>query len=241
MSHKCSRSELQHPQCASLAKGRILFFAAVIAFASVHTLAFGETIGGALSASNPWRRYNVVMDRDVPVKMRDGVTLYADICRPSDPGRYPALLVRTPYNKTEAVDPFVISAAKRGYVVALQDVRGQYRSEGRFNPYLQEITDGYDTIEWLAAQPYVNGKIGTFGLSYPGAVQWMTAPTNPPHLVAMVPAMTFAEARHFQHQGGIFESPIVSWLLQRQVKARREARSPIRIDRGCQECSVQAF
>ena len=137
--------------------------------------------------------------------MRDGITLYADVYRPADSGKYPALLVRTPYNKSEAVDAFVISAAKHGYAVALQDVRGQFRSEGRFDPYRQEITDGYDTIEWLAAQPYVNGKVGTFGLSYPGAVQWMTAPTHPPHLVAMVPAMTFVSARHFQYQGGIFK------------------------------------
>ena len=84
----------------------------------------------------------------------------------------------------------------------LQDVRGQFRSEGSFNPYLQEINDGHDTIEWLAAQPYVDGKVGTFGLSYPGAVQWMTAPTRPQHLVAMVPAMTFANARHFTMSTG---------------------------------------
>jgi hypothetical protein len=226
MSHKCSIREPQHSECACLARGRILFFATVTAFACVHALAFGQSTDASPTANNLWRRYNIVVDRDVSVKMRDGVTLYADICRPADSGQYPALLVRTPYNKTEAVDPFVISAVKHGYVVVLQDVRGQFRSEGNFDPYRQEITDGYDTIEWLAAQPYVNGKVGTFGLSYPGAVQWMTAPTRPPHLVAMVPAMTFVDARHFQHQGGIFESPILSWLLQRQVKARRELGLP---------------
>jgi putative CocE/NonD family hydrolase len=134
--------------------------------------------------------------------------------------------MRTPYNKTDAVTDFVIDAVKHGYVVALQDVRGQYRSEGEFNPYLQEINDGYDSIEWLAAQPYVNGKIGTFGLSYPGADQWMTAVTRPPHLAAMVPAMTFANSRHFLYQGGIFEAPILAWYLQRQAKARRQRGLP---------------
>ena len=226
MSYKCSEGEPQHHESIWLASARIFFFLAAIAFAGAHCLAFGEPAGASPTASSAWRRYNIVVERDVPVKMRDGITLYADIYRPVDPGRYPALLLRTPYNKTEAVDPFVISAAKRGYVVALQDVRGQYQSEGKFDPYRQEITDGYDTIEWLAAQPFVNGKVGTYGLSYPGAVQWMTAPSDPPHLVAMVPAMTFASSRHFQHQGGIFKHPTLGWLLQRQVKARRELGLP---------------
>ena len=178
------------------------------------------------SAADRWRRYNIVVEKDVPAKMRDGVNLFADIYRPADPGKYPALLMRTPYNKTDAVTDFVIDAVKHGYVVALQDVRGQYRSEGEFNPYLQEVNDGYDSIEWLAKQDYANGKIGTFGLSYPGADQWMTAVTQPPHLVAMVPAMTFANSRHFLYHGGIFEAPIVAWYLQRQAKARRQRGLP---------------
>ena len=106
----------------------------------------------------------------MPARMRDGVTLFADVYRPTEPGRYPALLMRTPYNKTDSVDAFVVSAVKRGYVVALQDVRGLFRSEGQFNPYLQEVTDGHDAIEWLAAQPYVNGKVGTVRPFLPGCV-----------------------------------------------------------------------
>jgi putative CocE/NonD family hydrolase len=194
---------------------------------SLHAIsATGDNEQQTPSGANRWRRYNIVIERDVPARMRDGVSLYADIYRPSDPGQYAALLMRTPYNKTDAVTDFVIDAVKHGYVVALQDVRGQYRSEGEFNPYLQEINDGYDSIEWLAAQPYVNGKIGTFGLSYPGADQWMTAVTRPPHLAAMVPAMTFANSRHFLYQGGIFEAPILAWYLQRQAKARRQRGLP---------------
>jgi hypothetical protein len=180
----------------------------------------------AMRAQEPARYHNITLDRDVAVAMRDGNRLLADVYRPSDPGRYPALLMRTPYDKRQAAGAFVFGAVKRGYVVTLQDVRGQFQSEGSFNPYLQEINDGHDTIEWLAGQPYVNGKVGTFGLSYPGAVQWMTAPTRPPHLVAMVPAMTFANARHFTYHGGIFVSPILNWYMQRQVKARRELGLP---------------
>jgi putative CocE/NonD family hydrolase len=159
--------------------------------------------------------------------MRDGVTLYADIYRPDGPGAYPALLVRTPYDKEAESTPFMLAAVRRGYVVVIQDVRGQFKSGGSFLPYLQEINDGYDTIEWVASLPFVNGKVGTFGLSYPGAVQWMTAPTRPPHLVAMAPAMTFANARHFVYDGGVFVSPILNWLLGRQVRERRERGLPL--------------
>jgi hypothetical protein len=106
--------------------------------------------------------------------------------------------------------------------VVVQDTRGQYKSEGRFIPYAQEVDDGYDTIEWVATLPYVDGKVGTFGLSYPGAVQWMTAPTRPPHLAAMVPAMTFASHRHFFYHGGVFGAGMMNWLLGRQFRERRQ-------------------
>lgn len=181
----------------------------------------------SLDAFDPWRRANIRVDRDVPAPMRDGVTLYADVYRPADDGRYPALLMRTPYDKQTDLHGFVFAAARRGYVVAVQDVRGQGRSAGTFDPYRQEIADGYDTIEWLAARPYTTGKVGTFGISYRGAAQWMTAPTRPPHLAAMVPAMTFASARHFFHHGGVFSAPVLSWLLGRQFKERAARGLPI--------------
>jgi putative CocE/NonD family hydrolase len=79
----------------------------------------------------------------------------------------------------------------------VQDVRGRYASEGEFRPYQQEGQDGFDTIEWAAAQAWSSGAVGTFGLSYPGAVQWMAAVENPPHLKAMVPAMTFSSHENF--------------------------------------------
>ncbi|HYE59110.1 MAG TPA: CocE/NonD family hydrolase, partial [Rhodothermales bacterium] len=104
---------------------------------------------------------------------------------------------------------------------------GQYKSEGRFVPYAQETNDGYDTIEWVASLPYVNGKVGTFGLSYPGAVQWMTAPTRPPHLVAMAPAMTFASHEHFFYHGGVFGGGVLNWLLARQFRERQQLGLPI--------------
>jgi putative CocE/NonD family hydrolase len=153
----------------------------------------------------------VRIERDVAVPMRDGVVLRADVLRPDAPGRFPALLVRTPYGKkTEwSDDDFALRAARAGYVVAVQDVRGRFRSEGVFDPYRQEGKDGYDTIAWLAARPYCDGQVGTTGLSYPAAVQWLAAVESPPQLKAMAPAMTFSTGRAFCYFGGALD---LSWL-----------------------------
>jgi putative CocE/NonD family hydrolase len=175
---------------------------------------------------------DAVVARDLPVRMRDGVTLVADVYRPKAAGTFPALLMRTPYNKDGTSQSgrlaMTTEAVRRGYVVVVQDTRGQFKSEGRFVPYAQETLDGHDTIEWVAKLPYVNGKVGTFGLSYPGAVQWMTAPTRPPHLVAMVPAMTFANHNHFFYHGGVFGAGIMNWLLGRQFRDRQQLGLPLK-------------
>jgi hypothetical protein len=176
------------------------------------------------------RLSNIVSERDLPVRMRDGVTLYADVYRPEADGRFPALLMRTPYDKAgtqqSARLAMTAAAVRRGYVVVVQDTRGQFESEGQFLPYAQEIADGYDTIEWAAGLPYVDGQVGMFGLSYPGAVQWMTAPTRPPHLKAIAPAMTFAHPNHFFYHGGIFEADFIEWLLPRQTRERERQQLP---------------
>ena len=119
-----------------------------------------------------------------------------------------------------------VAAVRRGYVVVVQDTRGQFKSEGRFVPYAQEITDGEETIAWVAALPYVDGQVGMFGLSYPGAVQWMTAPGAPASLKAIAPAMTFAHPNHFFYHGGIFEADFIEWLLPRQTRERLALKLP---------------
>ena len=131
--------------------------------------------------------------------MRDGVTLRADVLRPRGAGAFPVLVYRTPYGKESALEEYTTfrHAVEHGYAVVVQDVRGRYASGGEFRPYENEGRDGYDTIEWAARQPWSNGAIGTFGLSYPGAVQWLAAVENPPHLKAMVPAMTFSSRTEF--------------------------------------------
>jgi putative CocE/NonD family hydrolase len=153
----------------------------------------------------------MVVEIDVEVAMRDGVMLRADIYRPPGDGPFPVLLYRTPYGKQFAVEYYQthLNAVERGYVVVLQDVRGRYASDGIFEPYRNEGKDGFDTIEWAARQPWSNGDVGTFGLSYPGAVQWLAAIESPPSLKAMAPAMTFSSPRNFFYMNGVFD---LSWL-----------------------------
>ncbi len=154
------------------------------------------------------------VSKDVAVPMRDGVVLRADVLRPKSGGPFPVLVYRTPYGKHEALKDYTTyrQAVERGYAVVVQDVRGRYASAGEFRPYESEGRDGYDTIEWAAKQSWSNGKIGTFGLSYPGAVQWLAAVEDPPHLRAMVPAMTFSTPQNFFYAGGTWDMSWLDWI-----------------------------
>ena len=155
-----------------------------------------------------------VLEKSVAVSMRDGVVLRADVMRPAKAGKFPVLVYRTPYGKDAAQQQYTTfkHAAERGYAVVIQDVRGRHRSDGDFRPYENEGRDGYDTIEWAAAQTWSNGDVGTFGLSYPGAVQWLAAIQSPPHLQAMVPAMTFSTPQNFFYAGGTWDMSWIEWI-----------------------------
>ncbi|MGO8787415.1 MAG: CocE/NonD family hydrolase [Terriglobia bacterium] len=149
--------------------------------------------------------YDVIVERDVPAKMRDGVVLRADIYRPKADGKFPVLLTRTPYDKRGEMD-FGPMAAARGYVVITQDVRGRYTSEGDWYTFKNESQDGYDTVEWAAALPYSNGKVGMFGSSYVGATQMLAAIAAPPHLAGILPIVTASNYHeNWTYQGGAFE------------------------------------
>jgi putative CocE/NonD family hydrolase len=111
----------------------------------------------------------------------------------------------------------------------IQDVRGRYASDGEFAPYQNEGKDGFDTIEWAAQQPWSDGNVGTFGLSYPGAVQWLAAVETPPHLKAMVPAMTFSTPRNFFYSGGLFDGSWLEWIwmnIAPDLRARQRLNGP---------------
>jgi putative CocE/NonD family hydrolase len=157
-----------------------------------------------------------VVQTNLETRLRDGVILRGDLYHPEGDDRRPVLLERTPYGKGAGNAPsrFVQKALDRGYAVFVQDVRGRYASDGVFDPYRQEGRDGYDTVEWIAAQPWSNGKIGTYGLSYPGATQWLLAVEDPPHLTCIFPSMTFSSAREFFYFGGAFDLSWLPYLIQ---------------------------
>ncbi len=162
-------------------------------------------------------RLSLVMDRHVPVPIRDGTTLYADVYRPSGPGPYPAILQRTPYDRANVrgYGTFVLRAASAGYAVVMQDVRGRFGSEGAFDAFVNERADGAETLEWLVAQPWCNGVVGMFGGSYVGLTQWQAAMSGHPALKAIVPAITASDYHDgWAYQGGAFELGFnLSWTM----------------------------
>ncbi len=176
---------------------------------------------------------DIVIQHDVAMKTRDGVTLYADIYRPKSEEKFPVILMRTPYDKSVswAVSP-VFKMVPRGYVVIIQDVRGRYTSGGEWYPFKHEQADGFDTVEWGAALPYSNGKVGMIGASYVGATQMLAAIAQPPHLSAIAPNMTASNYHDgWTYQGGAFEqwfdqnwtSQLAQNTLQRVIERNTNA------------------
>lgn len=147
---------------------------------------------------------DVVFENNVAMQARDGTTLRADIFHPSAPGKYPVILLRTPYGKVTNINEGFKGAA-RGYVFIIQDCRGREGSDGEWYPFKHETNDGYDAIEWAAKLPYANGKVGLFGGSYPGATQMLAAISSAPSLVAIFPEITGSNYHaHWAYQGGAF-------------------------------------
>jgi uncharacterized protein len=162
------------------------------------------------------------LEFNVPAVMRDGVTLRANVLRPNAPGQYPVALLRTPYGKDFAtINPVcdAVRLARAGYIVALQDVRGRFASEGVFRYPTDERTDGYDSVEWAARLPGSNGAVGMFGASFSGIAQWAAARAQPPHLRAIVPTMAPANALDGAFwRGGALELGLLSmWQLANSI------------------------
>jgi putative CocE/NonD family hydrolase len=182
--------------------------------------------------------------------MRDGVRLATDVHRPARngvpvSGAFPVLVERTPYGKNnESIrertardsrpvrrEDVAAYFACRGYVVVIQDLRGRYRSEGRFTKYIGEAHDGYDTLEWIARQPWCNGRIGTFGLSYAAHTQTALVSQRPPGLTAMfLDCGGFSNAyRGGIRHGGAFELKQATWAYkQAQLSPRAESDPVVR-------------
>jgi putative CocE/NonD family hydrolase len=180
----------------------------------------------AAQVTAPAPDYPVTVQTNVRVKMRDGVSLVADIYRPKAEGRLPVLLTRTPYNRKDPETGMYL--ASHGYVVILQDTRGRFDSEGDFYPFRNEADDGYDTIEWAASLPYSDGRVGMFGGSYVGATQMLAASSNPPHLVGIFPYVTAMEYYEgWTYEGGAlmqwFASSWTSGLTEDTVRRKTAA------------------
>ena len=169
----------------------------------------------------------VVVEKNLEARMRDGVVLRADVYRPRAGHRLPALLQRTPYSKNpEEANSLFHRLATAGFVVVVQDTRGRYMSEGVAVPH-DEGTDGYDTIEWVATLPYVDGRVGMFGGSYSATTQLLAAPLRPPHLVALFPTASYASRYDMVFQGGAFYlGDGLGWNLGQAMDVRRRILEP---------------
>jgi hypothetical protein len=162
--------------------------------------------------------YGTVLVKDVMVPMRDGVRLSTDVYRPARSGvavegRFPVILERTPYNKEES-DFWARRFVPHGYVFVTQDVRGRFKSEGRWRALVDDGGDGSDTARWIAAQPWSDGGIGTIGGSYVGGTQHALALAGAPNVKAMVPidAMSNCGRYGLRHHGA-FELRFFNWIF----------------------------
>ncbi len=159
----------------------------------------------------------LALERDVALPLRDGVITRCDVWRSPGSPPQPAVLVRTPYMKEK---PFHLSpidarlAADRGYVLVIQDVRGRGGSGGDFMAFLQERDDGYDSVQWVAEQPWCNGDIVMSGISYFGATQWLAAEAAPPALKAIAPLNSSdAVGEGWSFYNGVREQGLLaSWI-----------------------------
>ena len=172
-----------------------------------------------MTPTNPIERIpglDVTVERDVVATMRDGTVLRSDVYRPRTDADLPVLLIRSIYDKRSGTPTFGSAHpawfAAQGYVVVSQDCRGRYASEGDFYPYLNEIHDGYDSVEWAARLPGSDGQVGMMGFSYVGATQLLAAIAAPPSLASISPAFTASQYYDgWTYNGGAFALAFIGY------------------------------
>jgi putative CocE/NonD family hydrolase len=204
---------------------------------------------------------SIRVDRDIPFATRDGITLRADIFRPDDRAKHPAIVIRTPYGKeaSSSSDYFSpLAAAFAGYAVVIQDVRGRYASEGTFVASGgQDGDDGYDTIAAVAAESWCDGNVGMAGASYLGAVQWRAALAAPPQLKAIAPHIVSPNRLFEPRRAGVHDLKMtVSWsaamaidTLSKLAAQGRDVSGPLQtvretladLDRACEFLPLKAM
>ena len=174
----------------------------------------------------------MIVERGLPVPMRDGTVLRADAYRPQSGARVPALLLRTPYDRSVPLIPLSGIEPERavaaGYAVVCQDVRGQFESDGDFYTFVTEGADGFDTVEWLAAQEWCDGSVAMVGRSYSATCQWLAASERPPSLRAICPVVTGSDFfRGWVYQGGAFQLGFnLFWNWMMSSKEQRAGTKP---------------
>jgi uncharacterized protein len=197
-----------------------------------HIAAVAAVACSLLTACGSWARHDaapplggrgpcmVAKRSDVPSRMRDGTVLRADVYRPQVSTPVPVILMRTQYGKSAAqMQPSRYQSpewfASHCYLVVVQDIRGQGQSGGTFSEFSHDQDDGYDSVEWAAALPGSDGKVGMYGSSYVGATQWLAAVSAPPHLAAIVPANTASDYYDgWTYEGGEFRLGfILPWAI----------------------------
>lgn len=200
-----SNGSLQHRRARVLAWLFILFI-------------LSASLRAQAPAQQAVSKYEVVVERNVMVNMRDGVKLACDIYRPAlnskaVDGKFPVILERTPYGK-QTVEKWADYFVPRGYIAIGQDIRGRYDSEGRWRPFRDDGPDGFDTLTWIGAQAWSDGSVGTVGTSYPGGTQHALALANPPFLKAMIPADAMSDfGRYGVRHNGAFEMRWMNWIF----------------------------
>ncbi len=191
----------------------------------------GALVWGASAASGQESPYEMVARKNVMVPLRDGVKLATDIYLPARNGavvedRFPVVLSRTPYGKAGMMGPAKYFVP-RGYVVVGQDTRGRGESEGIWHWMTDDRQDGYDAIEWIAEQPWSDGKIGMMGCSYVGATQHLAAMGRPPHLTTIIPAdPSINHGLGAVIYGGAFRLRVWNWHVANAATGSRQARDP---------------
>ncbi|MGO9802744.1 MAG: CocE/NonD family hydrolase [Steroidobacteraceae bacterium] len=229
-----------------VSRRRIVALAGALGLAGLERILLGAERGDEAAAAD----FEVVLESNVRVAIRDGVRLATDVYRPARAGkavagRFPAILERTPYGRNvtyfrdiSAADPTPKTRAevaayyvRHGYVVIFQDCRGRHESEGEFIKYLNEGPDGFDTCRWLVAQPWSDGRIGTMGLSYAAHTQVALACLDPPGLKAMyIDCGGFSNAYQGGiRQGGAFELKQVTWAYNLGVESPEVQKDPRRL------------
>ena len=180
-----------------------------------------------------YQEYDVLCEQRVMMPMRDGVKLATDIYFPAvdgrrAAGRFPVLLERTPYNKrgSGAVTNGKYFA-RRGYVCAVQDVRGRFESEGEWYAFAKEAPDGYDTVQWIAEQPWSDGQVGTLGSSYSGSDQSALATLDPPGLATMVVGVGASNYYHCSmRQNGALEQRFHVYVFRMACTSKEAQADP---------------